>query len=58
MEVTELPRLHRGPLASGRPQVRRSVVLLVFVLRCGLHLRVDAEEELDELGEGVEVEEL
>ena len=58
MQVAELPRLHRGPLATGRPEIGVPMVLVDFVVVGRRALRVDAEQELDELGEGVEVEEL
>ena len=54
MEVPELPRLHRSPLSPGRPEIG---VALVLVVSFGA-FRVDSEQELDELGERVEVEEL
>ena len=61
MQVAELPRLHRGPLATGRPEIGVSLVLVaaaLVVVGCRRAFRVDAEQELDELGERVEVEEL
>ena len=63
MQVAELPRLHRGPLAAGRPEVGVPLALVAVALFVGRRrrrraLRVDAEQELDDLGERVEVEEL
>ena len=59
MQVAELPRLHRGPLATGRPEIGVPMVLVIAFVVVGCRaLRVDAEQELDELGERVEVEEL
>ena len=62
MQVAELPRLHRGPLAAGRPEVGVPLALVAVALFVGRRrhcaFRVDAEQELDELGERVEVEEL